>query len=918
MRDRLFDWIGRVTYQRYWLVLLVSLPVTLFLGSLAAGIRVEATWMSLLPRNSQSVKSFQTILDEFGAATNIILALEGPDKASITRAAEEIVPELGAVTIWREDSEGNLVSSAAFRRIEHKYDLDFVKRHGLMLEKAKNLDKNAVLFTDYNVVPFLTHMNDVYEQQWVGDSDNLTKQEKDAERSLDGAFQLFYSMSDFTKGKTADPAAIQEGVDALTVGDGYYLSSDKRMLLIFITPSMSVNEIELAVAAVDSLELWLTRLISDHPGVHFGLTGMHVVTRDEMHAGISDTMRNLFLAILLILAIFVLSFRMWTGPLLAMLVLLTGITWDIGIVRIVVGRLNIITVVCSVVLVGLGIDYAIHIISSYTELRHKGRTIEQAVSGAFRKIGNGLVTGALTTAVAFFSLAAIGSSAFGELGFVVGTGIVCCLLSSIFLLPAAIVAKEKLWGLATRKEHPARVDMEFRFLGRLTELVTSRPWMVVMIAATITVFLMFQIPKARMNENYMDLEPEGLESIRLQREIVKRFHMSPDNMMAIYESTEEVERVQDHLNSMPIVGMAESIATVLPSAEKQSRRLPYIKDIREAQARLPGEAAIETAELAEELRRLSDNVIEISSLAYTSGLDRVFDKANEFVGLDEKGDQVGVNHAEELADYLERMPEAARRLETFQRHFRKMMKNRIAEMSSADVITLNDVPDSYRERYVSKDGSHFLVTFYSRRDIWDGLFTSPFLDTMLRKIPNATGSPVFMKEMVEASGREGRLAFVIALATILVLLLLDFRSPRAALVAVTPLLMSAVWLFGLMGLFGIKFTIVNVIGFPLLIGIGIDDGVHVLHRYRVEGRANLAYTVSSIGKAILLTSLTTMLGFGSLMSSDYRGYVGLGLIVTMGIGLCFITSVVVLPAILKIVWGGRVEHPGFFRDRQWT
>jgi predicted RND superfamily exporter protein len=362
--------------------------------------------------------------------------------------------------------------------------------------------------------------------------------------------------------------------------------------------------------------------------------------------------------------------------------------------------------------------------------------------------------------------------------------------------------------------------------------------------------------------------------------------------------------------------MVESIASVLPSQEKQIRRLPHIREIRDAQESLPVLAPVNTELLVEQLRRFSDNIIEISSMAYTSGLDRVFDKANEFIGLDEDGNQVGVNYADQLADYIEGDPASIAHLERYQKHFRDIMQDRISEMSSTEMITLGMVPISYRERYVSENDSLFLMAFYSNKDVWDGLFASPFINSVVRNVPNATGSPVFMREMVDAAKREGTFAFGIAMLSILILLFIDFRSLKTALVALIPLSLSVVSLFGLMGLFDIKFTIINVIGFPLLMGIGIDDGVHVIHRFRIEGKNNLSYAMSSIGKAILLTSVTTMLGFGSLVSSDYRGYIGLGLIVTIGIALCFITSVVVLPAVLKLVWGSEGSKPPFDNSGQ--
>ncbi len=235
-------------------------------------------------------------------------------------------------------------------------------------------------------------------------------------------------------------------------------------------------------------------------------------------------------------------------------------------------------------------------------------------------------------------------------------------------------------------------------------------------------------------------------------------------------------------------------------------------------------------------------------------------------------------------------------------------------MSNPEEITLDMVPESYVDRYVSKDSASFLVAFYSNKDIWDGLYTSPFLETVIRNVPNASGTPVFMKAMVEKSKEDGVKSFIYALIAIFILLMVDFKSLKTTLVALIPLVMSISWLLGLMGLFDINYTIVNVIGFPLLLGIGIDDGVHVIHRYKIEGKKRLAYSMSSIGKAILLTSLTTILGFGSLLSSEYRGYIGLGIIVALGIGLCFITSVLILPAIMKIVWGNDKEHPKFFKN----
>lgn len=913
MRDKFFDWLGRVTYYNYKTVILIGAVITILFAALAANVRMESSWISMLPQGHESVKAFRKAIEEFGGATNIVVALEGSDKETLISAADELTPQLEEVMVEYEDDDGNFIRTNAVKRVEHTYDVEYFKNHGFMLEKAKNLDKNKNLYADYNLVPFLTHLNDVYEAQWVSDADNLAKQEKDAERGLDGIYQLFGVISNFAEGTINDSASVQYGVDAATVGDGYYLSSDKKMLLIFVSPTISVDMMYPAIAMVDTIETRLDVFREKYPEVRFGQTGMQVLSRDEMKFGMSDMLRNLAFALVLILTIFILSFRMWTGPILAMMVLLCGIIWDVGIAQLVYGRLNIMTAMCSVILVGLGVDFAIHIISSYSELRHAGKSVEQAVALSFRKIGTGLVTGALTTAIAFLAITIMGTSAFAEFGFVVGTGIICCLVISLFLLPAVIVAKEKIWIKLSKKSQPKPVDMEFKIIGRISSYSKTSARVAIIISLIITAFLIYKIPDGKMMQNYMDLEPEGLESVRLQKEIVKRFHMSPDNMIAVFDDLDEVNRVEDKLNSQPSIGMVESIATVLPSDEKQNKRRPYIEEIKAMQQNIPEEIPIASGELVEQLYRLSDNITEMSSMAFIGGLDRVFDKANEFVGLDEDGDQVGVNRAVALAEYIDKNADAINNLERFQHHFTSIMRQRVTQMANPEKITMDLVPESFRDRYVSNDGSHYLMAFYSRNDIWDGLYTSPYLNTLLRSVPEATGTPIFMKALIDISKREGAFAFAIALMVILLLLIADFKSVKTALITIIPLATASVWLFGMMGLFDIKYTVVNVIGFPLILGIGIDDGVHVIHRYRIEGKRKLAYAMSSIGKAILLTSLTTMLGFGSLMWSEYRGYIGLGLIVLIGIGLCFFASVVILPAVMKIVWGGKKKHPEFFR-----
>jgi predicted RND superfamily exporter protein len=410
----------------------------------------------------------------------------------------------------------------------------------------------------------------------------------------------------------------------------------------------------------------------------------------------------------------------------------------------------------------------------------------------------------------------------------------------------------------------------------------------------------------------MDMEPEGLESVRLQREIPKRFNMSADNIFSGLDSLEEVNRLTDLLNERPAIGLVESISDYLPSVEKQKERIPLVMEIAADQLNLSGAVPVKRDELIEELFRFSDNLTEMSSMAYISGLDRVFNKTNFFLGLNEEGDRIGKNRVEEVISVIEKNTGSSGRLNAYQDIFRPLMAKRIRSMANPEPITMEMVPEDIRDRFISKDGKKYLMIVYADRDIWDGLLTSPFVETVTRDIPHPSGMPLLMKAMVQTARDEGGMAFLYAFIAFFILLMIDFRSLKTTILATLPMVMAFVWMLGIMGLTGFPFSIINVMGLPLILGIGIDDGVHIIHRYRIEGRESLAYTMSSIGKAIFLTTLTTLFGFGSLIPSTFRGYGSLGLLVVLGIGLCFITSVIVLPSILKLAWRSDKSAGRFF------
>jgi len=169
----------------------------------------------------------------------------------------------------------------------------------------------------------------------------------------------------------------------------------------------------------------------------------------------------------------------------------------------------------------------------------------------------------------------------------------------------------------------------------------------------------------------------------------------------------------------------------------------------------------------------------------------------------------------------------------------------------------------------------------------------------LNRISNkATGMPPVMQELFRVIGNDGKNAALLTVFVVFLLLWLDFRSFKYAIIAIMPLVAGVIWMVGLMHLVSMQLTAVNVMALPMILGIGIDDGVHIAHRWRIEGSKKVNQIFASTGKAIFLTSITTMLAFGSLVFSIWRGFGSLGGAMFIGVGACFLSTVIILSGII--------------------
>ncbi|UCB53435.1 MAG: MMPL family transporter, partial [Candidatus Zixiibacteriota bacterium] len=428
MRDKLLASWGRFTATKSGWVATGILVLAVLASISASRLSVTTRWSDLLPLKDPMVQEFDRIIKEYTNASNSIILVQGPEHR-IKEFAEAIVPEVESLDQYVE-------------RVHYKIDEEFLRRHAFMLAKAKDLKKTVGVFSDLNLIPLLTHINDNFEETYIADEEALSTKEKEDEavRYLDGLQFWLQVMDRYSSDPHGTTGALADSaVDRFLIGDPYFISQDKNVLLIMVEPTFSVMDVDQVVASTDSMQAILDRLLPEFPDVRAGLTGNMPLQRDEMVYSMKDLKTTSVVALALVLLFFILSFRMWTAPLLAGVNLILAIIIAAGVGALLLDSLNIMTSMFAVILIGLGIDYSIHIISVYNERRVMGEDPPEAMRQTLLRSGAGIVTGGITTSAAFFTLMIATSRGIKEMGLILGLGILSAMITTLAALPAFLV-----------------------------------------------------------------------------------------------------------------------------------------------------------------------------------------------------------------------------------------------------------------------------------------------------------------------------------------------------------------------------------------------------------------------------------------------------------------------------------------------
>jgi predicted RND superfamily exporter protein len=368
----------------------------------------------------------------------------------------------------------------------------------------------------------------------------------------------------------------------------------------------------------------------------------------------------------------------------------------------------------------------------------------------------------------------------------------------------------------------------------------------------------------------------------------------------ITDSVEDAVEMEKRLKQLPAVAEVDSIAKFL--AENPSRKLEMIGEIKGGLASIhfnpPDTNPVNVSELSQTLFSLrgyiglaqqeaEKDAPEIA--AKLTSLKAAIDTfRKEMFRLGPDGKEAV---AQKLGDYQRALFGDLR--ETF--HALQAQDNR-------EGMRVADLPPALRERFVGIHGKQ-LIQVYPKENVWERKHQEEFVRQLRTVDPNVTGTPVQLLEYTSLLKKSYENAAIYSLGAIVLLVFIHFRSIGSVFLALLPVAVGSVWLLGVMGAFNIPFNPANIMTLPLVIGVGVTNGIHILNRFAEERSPSIL--AKSTGKAVLVSGLTTITGFGSLVLAKHRGIESLGWVMSIGVAACMLAGLTFLPAILTLMTNDR-------------
>lgn len=648
--------------------------------------------------------------------------------------------------------------------------------------------------------------------------------------------------------------AVQSGEQALLSLQSLLNQGEEGdFTILIVQPRLDPSRIQPAKPALNALRSHIQSVQSTLVvPVDISLTGKVALNAEELKSVSAGASLAGLLSVLLVATILFFGTRSVRAVLAMVANLVVGLVLTGAAALLLFGSLNIISVAFAVLFIGLGIDFAIHLLLRAREVA-LGAPLSKAFEYAAGTSGLALALCAPTTALAFLSFTPTDYAGLSQLGVIAAMGVFIAFLSSVTVLPALLTA------MGVKPRQPAALK---------GSIIQRAPKSILIAAAIVFVPAVYFAADIKFSADPVSLKDPSSPSVAAYQRLLSRDTFSPYVMHVTTPNASQAQTIAQAAATLDGVGRTLWLGSYVP--KEQSDKLELIE---ETNFLLAGDLIAPEDQVSAGIADSNAAMKALAEVTMRAEFEAFLFAANKDPALWARLEQALLETVPDLRTVLQRQ-------------------------LSATALTQDDVPPQIVERYRGRDAS-FRIEIFPEDALRDEQALARFVQTVTQRFPSATGSPVQIvrsgKIVKRAMGQATLTAFVLVGA----FLMLVLRSPLQVALVLFPVGLAGVATLASAVLLDLTFNFANVIVLPLLLGLGVDAGIHYVRR-AFEGGSQIDET-GSTGQAVLLSALTTIGSFGTLMVSSHAGTASMGQLLTLALFWLLVTTLVVLPALLVLL-----------------
>lgn len=607
----------------------------------------------------------------------------------------------------------------------------------------------------------------------------------------------------------------------------YYLNDNDDMLLLLIKPAQDSSNLGFSENLLNKSKNIANEILnSDHFSneLKIGFTGRYVKKVEDSQIISQDLGFVSVLAVVLILLFVFFTFRNLRSVCVIGLTLLSGLFWSVGLVEMTIGYFNIISGFLVAILSGLGVDFQVNLFNRYTEERARGRNVYESLNIIFKTTFLSNFTTTITIAAAFFTLTISDFKGFSQFGFTAGAGMLLLLFDVILAIPAIIIISEKI--------RPMKLSKKVESIKNIDNLKGKRlPYyrLIIFAAIAMTVFSFIGLKNVKFNSNFYDLAAQNTIGRNLEKKAEESVQTSLWPFVIYTKDWNTMKEVTKHINNL-----------------KDQGKLPSLYKVDSISNYLPTEQEEKKAVMIEIKEQLRDSILS---------------------KLKNEDEKKKVNRLKTLVD-------------------------------APFIKDIKEVPYELTRQFVGNVPGYFIFYYpHMNRSMSDsqslkemaGEIQSVY-DTAPAHIDRSniiiSSDAMVFNDVMDLIVKEAPIIFGLLIFAMLFFMWLDSRKWRTIAITLVPLGIGFFWIFGVSFAAGWSFNFFNVMMLPIIMGISINYGVHLVHRIKEDGKANILFIFKTTGMSVYMGALTDLVGFGSLIFALYKGLATMGQLSLAGILCC--------------------------------